>query len=185
MFLYQLVPLLACLVCSALVSALLFRHGDSRAPRVAAGLVSAAGFWALSETCWQIQQEPGPALFFVRAATLGWAWIGPLALDLFLELAGQTDAQKRRLLPAAYGVAALIVVVSWFTPWLQPAVIRTAWGWSYEFGPAYPFVHVFTLSCALWGASVAWRSLRVASSPGEWQQVRWVVFGISIPLVIA
>ena len=185
MSLYLLVPLLSCLVCSALVSALLFRHGGSRAPRVVAALVSGVGLWALSETCWQIQQEPAHALFFVRAATLGWAWIGPLALDLFLELAGPTESRKRRLLPAAYGVAALIVAVSWFTPWLQPAVIRTAWGWSYEFGPAYPFVHVFTLACVLWGALVAWRSLRLQSSPGEWQQARWVGLGVSVPLVVA
>lgn len=185
MFLYPLVPLFACLVCTALAAALVFRHGGRRAPRLAAAMVSGAGFWALCEAVWNVQDEAAPALVLVRAATLGWTWLGPLALHLFLELSGRVDSPMRRLLPAAYAGAVLILLVSWLTPWLQPAVIRTAWGWSYRFGPAYPLVHLFTLACVLAGAWVAWRALRVDSSPSERHQARWVAIGISIPLLVA
>jgi signal transduction histidine kinase len=185
MSLYPLIPLLSCLVCTALGAGLVLRHGGQRAPRLAAALLGAAAVWALCEVLWNVQTDAGHALVLVRLSALGWVWVAPLALHLFVELAGSVAGAARRLLPYAYGGSVLTLAVTWGTPLLHTGVSRTSWGWAYHFGAAYPFFYVFAVGCVGTGATLGWRAVRQTSSPGERQQARWVTAGVLIPLVVA
>jgi signal transduction histidine kinase len=185
MSLYPLIPLFSCLVCTALGAALALRHGGQRAPRLAAALVGSAAVWALCEVLWNVQTDAGPALALVRLSALGWVWVAPLALHLFVELAGSAAGVGPRLLPYAYGGSVLTLAVTWGTSWFHTGVSRTSWGWAYHFGPAYPFFYLFTVGCVGTGAYLGWRAVRQTSSPGERQQARWVIAGVLIPLVVA
>ena len=95
MSLYPLVPLLACLVSAVLATAILVSDARRKANRLAAALVSGASFWAFCEVMWHAQRDAPTALALVRLSGLGWVWIGPLVLHLFLELSPAPWRRRR------------------------------------------------------------------------------------------
>jgi len=185
MSLSPLVSLLSCLVCCALGTALAVRQGGQRASRLAAALVFAAAFWAFCEVIWAGFDDPDAVLRWVRISGLGWVWLGPLSLHLFIELTGESSGLGRRVLPAAYAGSVAFLGITAFTPWTHTGVSIESWGWAYHLGPAYPLFYLFTVFCVSGGLVYAWRAMQRSSSPGERQQARWVTVGISVPLVVA
>ena len=133
---YSLVPLATCLVTGALAAAILARDPAQARNRLAALLVGGATVWSFFEVLWNAHSDPVVVLRLVRASAFGWVWIGPLTLHLFLELTGQGMPLARRRLPHLYGISALFLVLSWFTPWIFTGVERTSWGWAFRLGTA-------------------------------------------------
>jgi signal transduction histidine kinase len=182
---YVLIPLVSCLVTAILASAILTRsHADSR-NRLAALVVGGASFWAFCEVLWNISSDEARVLWLVRASTLGWVFIGPLMLHLFLELTGAAARRTRRALPVLYAIAALFLLSDWTTPWMHPAVERTGWGWAYSLGPAYPAYIAFTMVTVVLALGFASQAYRRSASPGEREQATWVMIGLFAPLSIA
>jgi PAS domain S-box-containing protein len=182
---YVLIPLMSCIVSAMLASGILARgHGDPR-NRLAALVVSGASFWAFCEVLWNTQSDPASVLWLVRASALGWVWIGPLTLHLFLGLTGVAAPRTRRALPVVYAAGALFLILAWTTPWMHPAVERTSWGWAYSLGPAYPAFYLFTMSNVAFALWLAFRAYRRSASPGERAQSVWVMIGLFSPLSIA
>lgn len=184
MNLYLLLPLTACVASAMLTIGMLGRDGTHRANRVAAALTLGATLWSFCEVLWTTASDDGRALALVRLSAVGWVGMGPLGLHLFLELTGRSARRTRPLL-ALYGVSAAFLVIALGTDWMHVAVMRTPWGWGYEFGPAYPFFWVFTTTCMVSGLVIANRHLRRSSSPGERSQAGWIMVGVSIPLLTA
>jgi PAS domain S-box-containing protein len=184
MSLYSLVPLVSCIVLAVLASAILTRDSARATNRIAAALVAGATVWSFCEVLWNTGTDPRLVLVLVKASSLGWVWIGPLTLHLFLELTGRPMPRVRRSLPALYCVSAGFLAVDWATPWIHPRVMRADWGWAYALGPAYPWFYVFTVTCLALALRAAARAYRTAPSPGEREQARWVSIGIFIPLVV-
>ncbi len=182
---YVLVPLAASIVSAVLASTIWTRDPAHRANRLATLLVGTSAVWSLCEVVWNTTGDPRLALWLVRLSAVGWVWIGPLALDLFLEITGDSSPQARRWLPALYGAAGTFLAIDWCTPWIHPAVVRTSWGFGYELGPTYLVFYLFTV-CGLGGAfALGARSYRRSASPGERSQARTIAVGILVPLVVA
>ncbi|MBW1683950.1 MAG: PAS domain-containing protein [Deltaproteobacteria bacterium] len=182
---FLLVPLLSCIVCAVLATAILAREPSRPANRLGAGLVGGASFWALCEVLWNGQDDPEVALLLVKLASLGWACMGPMALHFFLELTDDYMPRVRRGLPYCYGASALFVLTDWLTPWVHTGVVRTSWGWACEFGPVYPFFYTIMMGCVAAGLFLCWRAMSGSPSPGEREQTRWLILGFLVPVAVA
>jgi signal transduction histidine kinase len=185
MNLYPLVPLTTCLVTGALAAAILARDARQPVNRLAAMLVAGGTWWSFFEVLWNTQGDPGLALVLVKASALGWVWIGPLTLHLFLEITADPMPRVRRRLPVLYGASAVLLLVDWLTPWIHPGVERMGWGFAYRLGTAYVLYYAFTVACFALALRVAARAYRGSASPAERSQARWVSIGIGVPLVVA
>jgi signal transduction histidine kinase len=181
---YQLLPLLACVTSAMLAVGILARDANHRANRVAALLMMGVAFWSLCEVLWNGAHDPDVVLRLVRLSSLGWVALGPFALHLFLELTGARAERTRRLLPLLYGLSACFLAIAIATPWMHRAVVRTSWGWGYLFGPAYPPFYGFTVACLTAAMARGFRDLR-SRAPAERSQVRSLVVGIGVPMVVA
>ena len=179
---YLLLPLTACVASAMLTVAVLGRDGGHRANRIAAALTFGATLWSFCEVLWNGAQDAGRVLWLVRLSSVGWVAMGPLGLQLFIELTGRP---RPRGLPLLYGISAGFLAVTLGTDWMHVGVLRTRWGWGYEFGPAYPFFWAFTTICLCAGLAVAFGHLRRSPSPAERSQAVWVMVGVMVPLVIA
>lgn len=181
---YLLLPLIACVASAMLAVGMLCRDGTHRTNRVAAALTLGATFWAFCEVLWNTATDAQLALRLVRLSSAGWVAMGPLGLHLFLELTGRT-VRSTRPLAALYALSATFLLVTLTTDWMHTGVTPTAWGWGYEFGPAYPFFWAFTTLCLTTGLILTMRHLRKADSPAERSQAGWIVVGVVVPLVMA
>jgi PAS domain S-box-containing protein len=182
---YVFVPLVSAAASAALASTIFTRDPRHAANRLATLLITGCLFWALCEVVWHQSPDADTALWWVKASALGWVWIGPLGLHIFLEITGQHAPGWRRLLPWLYGAAACFLVLDWSTPWIHPAALRASWGWAYALGPGYPFFYVFTVTGLGAALSLGVRAYRQSRSPGERSQARWLAVGIVVPLVVA
>jgi signal transduction histidine kinase len=185
MALYLMVPLLACLALGVCATVILVHAPRDRANRLAALLVGGACIWAFCEVLWNVQSDPEVALALVRASALGWMFIGPLMLDLCLQVTGAPAPRVRRLRPWFFALMAALLVATWTTPWVQRDVLRTSWGWSYRTGPLYPLYYGLTLACVMLALGIGWREYRRAASPAERAQGRLLAIGLAFPLLIA
>jgi signal transduction histidine kinase len=141
-------------------------------------------FWALCEVLWNSRSDPETARIFLRLSTLGWVFIGPLALGVLHEITGKNTLRVRKAVPYLYGTAAGFLVASLFTPCMHSAIVPTRWGWGYEVGWLHPIYLAFTVACILVGLVDGWRAYPTAS-PGEKAQALSVGGGIVIPLCLA
>jgi two-component system NtrC family sensor kinase len=164
---------------------ILCRNPSLRAHRLAAAIVAAGSYWALCETLSAFQNEPGAALFWIKASSLGWVWFGPLTLHLLLELTGEGLPRLRAALPHLYAAAVGLLLIDWGTPWIHPGVVRTGWGWGYQLGPALVLVYLFSTPCFGVGLYAVWRACGRATAPGEREQARLIGLGILLPLTVA
>jgi signal transduction histidine kinase len=182
---YVLVPLLSCVVCATVATAILIRGPEDTRNRLAATLIAGAGFWAFCEVLWNTSSDPARVLWLVRASSLGWVWIGPLTVHLFLGLTGAAAPRARRALPLLYSISGLFLLVAWYTPWVHLSVVHASWGWAYTLGPAYPFFYVFTIANVAFALWIARDSYRGRTSPGERDQAIWVGLGLIATLMVA
>ncbi len=185
MSLYLLIPLLACLSCAGLALAILLRDPAHAGHRIAALLLSCTAFWAGCEVLWNAQTRADAALLLVRASALGWVWLGPLTLQLFLGLGRDPAPGLRRAMPLLYAVCAGFLAVTWTTPWLYSAVERTSWGWGYRLGPAFPLFYAFAVGSIATALFLGWRAYRRSASSSERARTRWLLAGVAVPLVVA
>ncbi len=184
MSLYPVVPLLACLVSAILATAILVRDNQRSANRLAAAVMACASFWAFCEVMWCGQSDANAALALVKLASLGWLWIGPLQLQLFLELSTQPWRRVRQAARWSFVVAGAFILLDWFTPWLHEGVVRRPWGWAYDVGPAFPAALAFTVACIGTGLWIGLRSVARARG-GERRQLRLISVAMMLPLVVA
>lgn len=184
MFNYLLLPLISCIGCSIFGTAILVRDARSVTSRLSAALVYGGAFWALCEVLWATSADPEVALRYVKLSAIGWFLIGPLALQLMIEVIGEPAEDVRSKLPTLYLASALFLVIDWTTPWIHTRVVETPWSWGYELGYAYPFYWAFTVTSLVWGLGLGFRAYGRLPSEAERRQARWFCVGIMAPLVI-
>ncbi len=182
---YLLVPLTACVTCALLAAAILARDHRHRANRVAALLAVGGLWWSFMEVLWNSAHDPATALTLVRWSALGWFACGPLLLHFSLELTGRPSGRLQRLLPALYAVSFVFLVIDLATPWFHTGVVRTPWGWGYEFGAAYPPFLAFTMGCATIALALAIRTFRASLTGAERRHAGLVMVGVAFPLTIS
>ena len=182
---YLLIPLLAATASTIMAVAILIQDPRSRLNRRACLLVSGAAFWALCEVLWNSARDAETALALVRLSSIGWVALGPLGLDVLLEVAGRPAPRARRALPWLYGLAGVFLAVVLTTDWIHERAVPAAWGFAYELGPAYALFYPFTVGSLLVGLRAAAEALRSSASPAERAQLRWIALGVTVPLVVA
>jgi len=177
--------LVSCLAAAGFASAIFARDPGQRANRLLAMVLGCSAYWSLCEIVWNTHSDPNTVIWLIRLSAFGWIPLGPLVLDLFVEVTGSVRSRYRRIVPTAYALAGLTIAIYVATPWCIRAPIRVAWGWSYEFGPLFPIAVVPTLLYVV-GVLILWPELMAREiSPGEKRQVHWMFFGILVPTIVA
>ncbi len=182
---YQLILLVSCIACAMSATSILVRDPDEAMNRYAAAIVFGGAFWAFCEVLWNRAEDAETALFYVKLSALGWIFIGPLGMQLLLEMAGRPKEPIRQLLRVLYVAAFALLAVDWFTPLIHERVVRTEWGWSYELGPTYLLFYVITTASLVGGISVVGFELPKWTSRGERAQGLGLICGIMVPLTVA
>jgi signal transduction histidine kinase len=182
---YLLIPLLASTMCTVLAVALVSEDPRSPVNRRTGLLFAGSAWWAGCELLWNTATDPDAALFLVRLSSLGWAAIGPLALDVFLRVSEQPAPRLRRAVPFLYALSALFALLFTTTDLAHRGVTPVPWGWSYLPGPIFLVFYLYTLACVAVGLRHALATLLQTPSQVERSMIRWTTFGTSIPLCIA
>ncbi|MFI5315327.1 MAG: ATP-binding protein [Myxococcota bacterium] len=177
----QLLDLCALLVCATTILA---RDPADRGNRTAAMLLYGGAIWASCQLLWSATRDPGYALQLVRLSSIGWAPLGPLTARFMLDVTGAPAPRLRRALPVFAALAALFIALDLWTPWVHRGVVRTSWGWAYEFGPAYAASFAVTVTSFVCALSVATRAYRSSTLESERSQGLWIGAGISQLLTI-
>ena len=94
-FIFMLV--LSCIAAGVFGSAILARDPGQRANRLIATVLGCSAYWSLCEILWNLNDDPNTVLWMIRLSSFGWIPLGPLALDLFVEVTG------KRALPIPQG----------------------------------------------------------------------------------
>jgi len=178
-----LVPLIACVLAAMIAAAIVSHDPGQRANRVIAMVLACSAWWSLCEVVWNIQEDPVVVLRLIKISSFGWMLIGPLYLDLYVEILGDVRSRLRRLVPLAYASAAASILLYLATPWCLSGVVPTSWGWGYHPGPLFPLVY---------GASTVWALVALINwpriptgAPRERQQALWMLIGIAVTSVAA
>jgi signal transduction histidine kinase len=180
----QLIQLIACVIAAMGAAAIASNDTGRRVSRIIAIILACSAWWSLCEVIWNAQTDEEVVLMWIRASSLGWLWLGPLALDCFSEVDGDPRFWLRRIVPVAYTAAAVAIVVYVATPWGVTDAFPTSWGWAYRFGPAFPFLYGVTVVCI--GLVVAsWPRVFARATEGERRQARYLLIGLLVPLSLA
>jgi PAS domain S-box-containing protein len=182
-FIFMLV--LSCIAAGVFGSTILARDPGQRANRLIAMVLGCSAYWSLCEILWNLNDDPNVVLWTIKLSSFGWIPLGPLALDLFLEVTGSARSRYRKVVPVAYSTAACAIALYIFTPWCITTPIRVSWGWSYALGPLFPLAFLPTVlyvSITL----ITWPRLSSKEiSPRERRQVLWLFFGVLVPTSVA
>ena len=181
---YVWVLLVACAGSALAAGTILARDTASPANRRAALLSLCASYWAACEIAWNTASDPAAVLLLIKLSAPGWIFVGPMAMDVLLAATEDVSARDRRALRMLYAAASVMLLLEWTAPWIHPAVVRTSWGWAYQFGPLFPAFYSITLTGITWGLWRAGRHFVRTASPGERRQGGWVLAAIAVPLVI-
>jgi PAS domain S-box-containing protein len=172
----QLLDLCALLVCATTILA---RDPADRGNRTAALLLYSGAVWAGCQLLWNTTEDAEFALKLARLSAPGCgAALGPLIARFILDVTGAPAPRLRRALPLFFALSFLIVAFDWFTPWVHRGVTRTEWGWTFEFGPLFPVIFAVTVTCFLWGLTVATIAYRASTLESERTQGLWIAAGI-------
>lgn len=182
---YLLVPLLSCVASTGLATSILVRDASHPAHRKAALVIGGAAWWAFCQVMWNTASDPAAALPWMRAAVLGFVAMGPLALDLFIELAAIPAPAIRRLLPFTYAVAGVLGLLALGTPWFYARAETVPWGFGFVFGPMYPFYYTFTLAMVSAALVVGRNEVLRNATAGERPQARALVISALVCLIVA
>jgi len=177
----QLFDLCALLVCATTIRA---RDPADRGNRTAALLLYCGAIWAGCQLLWNTTEDAGFALFLARLSAPGCAALGPLTARFILDVTGEPAPRLRRGLPFLFALSFLVIALDWCTPWVHRGVTRTAWGWSFDFGPLFPAIIAVTVTCFVWGLAVATAAYRTSTLESERSQGLWIAAGITQLLAV-
>ena len=182
---YGILLLVACIGCAMSATSIFVRDPDEAMNRYASAIVMGGAWWAFCEIQWNRATDPDVAMTWVKLSALGWVAVGPLGLQMLLEMAGRQKARVRPVLNLLYASAVIFLVVDWTTDWIHLRMVETSWGWSYVLGPGYLFFYVFAIASLVTGLSVVGFDMRGWASRGERAQGRGLMLGIMVPLTVA
>jgi len=178
-----LITLVSCVLAAMIAAAIISHDPGQRANRLIALVLACSGWWSFCEVAWNVQEDPEVVLWLLKIASLGWMLLGPLSLDVYVEILGDARSRLRRLVPLAYTTAAASILLYVATPWCLTGAVPTWWGWSYQAGPLFPLVY---------GATIVWVLIALINwprfftgAPRERRQAFWMFIGIAVPSAVA
>ena len=147
-----LLPLLACVMCSAYCMATTpatYDMGNRRLAWLGKLVFACPALWAFGELGLALAPDAASAERFVPWISLAGLMLGPVAVDLGQAL---THTNHRRITTTArlmYVVAAGLTISAWFTPWYYRGVIAVPWGHATVPGALFPLYFCFTIGCGI------------------------------------
>jgi len=180
-----LIPIAGALV-STLCAATIWLH-DPMQPsnRAATWFVAGTAWWCSCQIMWTAGTTPAyEAAIWHRLAALGWAFIGPLALQLVLAIVPQPPKRVVAIMPVLFAIGGIHAAIRIATPWMHADPIPGPYGWWFEPQPYFKVHLAFTYACALPAVVGAFISVRKAQSPALRRQLRIIAAGIAAPVVV-
>jgi PAS domain S-box-containing protein len=180
--LLALLPLVACVVCSAYcltATPATYNMGNRRLRWLGKALFACPAVWAFCEVGLALAGTPEAAADFVAPASTALVLIGPIAVDTGHSMSIRYGGRLARGARIAYAVAAVLVLTVWTTPWCHRGVTAVPWGYALDPGPLYPAYFGFVAACGV----VAWRSCREVIA--DTSEIRPDTGGRSIAFAIA
>ena len=178
-----LIPLVSCVLAVMMAAAIVAHDPGQRANRLIALVLACSGWWSFWDVIWNVQEDPEVALWLIKIASIGWILLGPLSLDVYVEILGDARSRLRRLVPLAYASAAVSILLYLATPWCLIEAVPTTWGWGYRLGPLFPLVYGATMGWVL-VALINWPRF-FTGAPRERQQALWMFVGIAATSAVA
>jgi len=182
---FILMLVLSCMAAGVFGSAILARDPGQRANRLIATILGCSAYWSLCEILWNLSDDPTAVLWMIKLSSFGWIPLGPLALDLFVEITASAHSRYGKVVPVAYSTAGCAIALYILTPWCITTPIRVPWGWSYTLGPLFPLAFVPTILYVTITLSTWPRLASNEISPREKRQVLWLFFGVLVPTSVA
>jgi two-component system NtrC family sensor kinase len=180
-----LIPALACLTSSILATAIWSADRGDGVRRISTLLLGCSAFWAACDLLAASTGDPVAALTLLKLSAFGWAWLGPMALHLMIEVVGEPGDAQRRWLPRLYSVSFGFIVAACATPWIYPSVVETAWGWRAPLGAGHGIFWLFTGLTLGWGLYRGLRGYRRLGSERERAQASWIGAGLALTFAVA
>ncbi|MBW2401474.1 MAG: hypothetical protein JRG80_19835, partial [Deltaproteobacteria bacterium] len=87
---------ISCISAGTLGSAIFAHDPSQRSNRLLASVLACSAYWSLCEILWNLSDDPDHVLLLIRLSSFGWIPLGPLALDLFVEVTGSVRSRYRR-----------------------------------------------------------------------------------------
>jgi len=181
---HALLPLVACLANALCALAIWLRDPSHRANQLSTALVGMAAWWGFCQVMWSVAQDAETAYFWHHLAGPGWAFIGPVGLHLVAQHT-RPPRWVGPVLPFAYAVSLVVLVLQLTTPTFHASAFPTSWGWGFESGPGHPWYVAFTFACVIPAITIAFRRVRHTAAPAERRQLRLIALGMSAPFVLA
>ena len=181
---YVLLLGIACVVNAVAAGAIASRTWERTESRVIAAMHLGAAWWALCEVLWNLAPDAETAIFWVRASSPGWLFIGSLVLHAFVALDGGRSP-VRRVIPLAYAASGGMVLWTLFGTQLMVEAVPTRWGYGYRVGNVYAFSYFVIVAPVLVGFSVLRGLVDRATTDADRRQLPFVVVGLGIPLLLA
>jgi PAS domain S-box-containing protein len=179
---YLLLIALSCLLCAGAAGCVFANRPSHRPNQLAATLLLGVAFWAMCEIFWNLSADRESALQWVRLATFGWAFIGPVFLHLIVHSFPKRGRRFRRAVPALYALSAGWVVLGLTTPLITADVVKVAWGWGYLVGPGLLVAYATSMIPVIVALGIVALDFRRESSPAERRQAPWMVVATAFPL---
>ncbi len=181
---YVLLLMLTAVISAACAGGFLFLAPQRVTNRLAAVLLGGASFWGLCEVAWNVAPDPESALFWMRLSTPGWTFIGPVVLHLVLAVIPRRRPALERLTVALYAMSAAALVIGWTTDALIAEAVRTAWGFTYRFGPAFPLFTLISMAGIIPGVYIAVSAYRGIDTQIERRQRPFALIGVLTPFLL-
>ncbi len=181
---YVLLLMLTTVVNAACAGGFLLVAPERVPNRLAAALLGAPAFWALCAVAWNVAPDPESALFWMHISTPGWIFVGPVVLHIVLALIPRRRPVLERLKVVLYAVSVTGLAVGWTTDALIAEALRTEWGYTYRFGPAYPFFIFFNMLGIVPGVYIAISAYRRIDTQIKRRQRSFAMIGVLTPVVV-
>jgi signal transduction histidine kinase len=178
---YHLIVALAALVCAASAGGIFLRAPERLPSRLLGVLLAGFAIWALAQAMAGALADPRAALHVRRFSVLGWAFLGPLALHLFMEMAGERSPRLIAVRRLLYALCVPVAPLTFASDWVLRGVEPGPWTWRLVPGPLFGPVGAVELVGVALGGIVGLRSIPHLSE-GERSQVPWVALAVALPL---
>jgi signal transduction histidine kinase len=184
MHLYNLIPMSSCVFSAVLLGSIFRRGSHHRANQFVCLLLGGAVLFSFCETVLAGVEVPEHALRCVRVASLGWAFTGPIAVQLVLEATAAQRPVVARMLPTFWIASIAVAVITQTTSEVFSFVEPREWGWTYGVGPLFPLAVGMQVGLAALGIGIGVHHYQSQGRLSELRQALWLAGVIAGAMVL-
>jgi signal transduction histidine kinase len=182
-------PYLMMVACSCVVSAVCAGYVLARGARppetwLSTCILAGSSYWAMCEVAAGMSADAETALWWLRASSVGWMFIGPLVVHMLIRV-HQLSTPLRYWLPVAYAASAGFLVLTFSTDTIMERPVRTSWGWTFQPGTLHPLYYATLMACVLGALTLLRAIVRAGPRQNVPRQSPLVTAALFIPSTLA